>query len=491
MKFMSAEKLALDGITIYAGVMTSGPHKGLRVIGSIIIDFPVYGHFETVPDTVLFGHLPRRFDNLGNCIHFKISGVAYSPSNNGRISPSSEKSVFGPIYDQEGVGSWILARSTGSFESYVCLPGNYNNCEEGDWYFGLAARRNGNYVETVYGRPDLKDSDRYYNYYKYAVTEYNMVNGKLFRRSTGLTSSSPQIMTHEKRPFEAMDLCKGDMYSRLQQAEWYEVDRFNSAPVIHSPRLPHLAPTIVFPDMQVDWGEMAADAYSSVPFFKSNGIAYAKDIANLRQSALSTLNLLTSFSKEGRLAKKAADLFLSFYYGWRLMIGDTEELVSSYKKAASLRSNRCRCTSRRSWEARGASYVATLQCYYKRYAKASGLDAFILDNDLTLTPENLWDLVPFSFVVDWFTNIGNVLEDASNYYNFTQKHEVICTGRSIKATKNVSARCLSSRYAGTIAISFYQRTYTGGPITPTFHFSNSVNPLDHAIEGTALIVSRR
>lgn len=491
MKFMSADILVTDGIGVYGGTMTSGPSTGLRWVGSIIIDFPINGHFESIPDTVSFSQQPRIIENLGNCEHLKVSGVAYCPSNNGPIRPSMARSVFGPTYDQEGVGSDILVRSADSFEAYVCLPGRFNNCPQGDWYFGIAARRVGNCVEMVSGGADLKGSYNYRGFYTFNISEFSVVNGKVFRRSTGYTSSSTQIAIHEKRPFEAIDLCKEELYSLLGQAKWRQVTEYNSAKTVHYPQALSLDPHMVFPDMRVDWGELAADAYSSVPFFKSNGIAYAKDLSDLKQSAQSTLSLLTSLGRGGRLAKKAANLFLSFYYGWRLMIKDSEELVNAYQKVASLRSNRCRCTSQRSWESRGASYTATLQCYYRRYASASKLDQFILDNDLTLTPENIWDLVPFSFVVDWFINIGNVLEDASNYYNFTQKHEVICTGRSIKAVKNTSARCLSSRYAGTVAISYYRRKYTNGPVSPTFHFSNSVNPLDHAIEGTALIVSRR
>lgn len=494
MKFMSAEKLVQSGASIVAGRMTAGPHKGLEVVGSIVIDFPVNGHFEAIPDTISFEQSPKVFDNLGNCKHFKVSGTAYCPSNNGPIRPSSVRSVFGPIYDQEGVGAYILARTTEGHESYVCLPGDYNNCGEGDWYFGLAARRVGNCVEAIFGSADLLGSWRHRGYYEFYVKEFDVINTKLYERSVSIHwwDIATKVRTNEMRPFEAMAKCRDEIYSLLQDAEWYEVEKhIFSAPSFPPPCSLAPSPQIVFPDMRVDWGELAADAYSSVPFFKSNGIAYTKDMINLKRDAADTLSLLTSLAKGGGLAKKAANLFLSFYYGWRLMIKDSEELANAYQKVASLQSDKCRCTSRRTWEAHGATYTATLQCYYRRYAKASKLDQFILDNDLALTPENLWDLVPFSFVVDWFTGIGDILEDASNYHNLVQKHEVICTGRSIKATKNVSARCLSSRYAGNIIISYYHRRYTSGPISPTFHFSNSVNPLDHAIEGTALIVSRQ
>lgn len=492
MKFLTTETLITGGATVIGGTMTSGPHKGCQEYGTIVVDLPINGHFDAISDTILFSQSPKLYNNLGDCTHFKATGTAYCPTNGGIIGPSPGKSVFGPTYSQEGIGSYVLSRTADAFESYVRLPGNFNNCEEGDWYFGLAARRVGNCIESIWGNADLDGSYVYRGYYTFSVVEYDIVNGQWYRRSTGTCYHPDYLTTRQMRPFEAMDSCSEEIYSKLRRSKWYECsDKFYAAVSIPHPSSLNLTPQQVFPDMGVDWGELAADAYSSVPFFKGNGIAYTEDIINLRKDAMSTLSLLTSLAKGGQLAKKAASLFLSFYYGWRLTIKDSEELVSAYEKAASLRSNRCRCTSQRTWVAHDATYMATLQCYYRRYGKASKLDQFIIDNDLALTPENLWDLVPFSFVVDWFTGIGSVLEDASNYFTFVQKHEVICTGRSIKATKCISARQLSSRYAGSINISYYHRKYTSGPISPTFHLSNSVNPLDHAIEGTALIVSRR
>ena len=491
MRFMSASTLVTTGASISGGMMTGGPYKGLQHIGSIVVDVPINGHFETISDTISFTQSPKMFDHFGDCSHFKISGTAYCPSNNGPIGPPYAPSVFGPAYAQEGVGSCILARTTGSHEIYVHLPGQFSYCDTGEWYFALAARRVGNRVEAIWGNADL-EGDRYIyrGFYEFLITEYEELNGVVYQRSTGLQQPI-RLQTQDIRPFDAFEKCKVELYDLLSKAGWEAVRRTYSANSISIPNLTSLSPKQVFPDMRVDWGELAADAYSSVPFFSSNGIAYSKDLIDLKKSATTTLSLLTSLASGGKLATKAANLFLSFYYGWRLMMSDSEELVRAYSKAASLRSNRCKATSRRTWEAHGASYVATLQCFYLRYARSSSLDEFILANDLALTPENLWDLVPFSFVIDWFTGIGNVLEDASNYYNLMQKHEVLCTGRSIKATKHIPAGKLSSRLSGELIITHYERWYTPGPVNPTFHFSNSVNPLDHAVEGTALIVSRR
>lgn len=478
--------------------MTSGPNKGERFAGAILLDVPFDYDMVSIPDNISFSEHPHVFGNLGDVEHFKVTGTVYSPSNNGRIYSSEDVSVFGPVYNQEGIPySNILSRCTDGVQYHVSKSGRFNNNDRGEWYFGIGARREGNYVGLAVGHPDLANGPFNPGHtYSLTLKEFKIEGGTIFTRSTG-DQWPTKLRTSEYTPFEALDNYMETLQSLLSKAEWYALPQRQI--VSAKPRLAgyvegvlqRLNPNAVFPDRGTDWGILAAEAYNSVQFFNSNGIAYAKDFVNLRKDAAKTLNLLKSFGKTGRLASKAANLFLTFYYGWRLTIKDTQELVDAYQTSSKLRSNRCKATSQRSWESHGATYLATFQCYFIRNAFMSGMDRFIYDYDLALTPDNLWDLVPFSFVVDWFTNIGGVLETASDYYNLVQAHEVICTGRSIKAVRHTSGRQLSSQLAGELTFSYYSRSYTEGPYVPTFQFCNSVNPLDHAIEGTALIVSRR
>lgn len=465
--------------------------SGEGFCGTIVVDIPLDPQISSVDDTVTFSQQPRKFSNLGDCEHFKIQGTAYRPSNNGPITPPRRKSVFGQSYNQEGVGQDIIARTTGSYESWPRLYGNFSNNQKGYWRFGIAAERVGNLVYSAIGFPDLEKSWRYDGYYQFYLYEFRSVGKKVQYRQCTITWSTPR--TSLVRPLEALKDYKESLSSLIRSQSWMNWNQVNSLLPVSTNDLYFPSYQAIFPatDMSVRWGELAADAYNSVPFFSSNGIAYTNDLINLKKSASTTLSLIKSLGTTGKAASKIASLFLSYYYGWRLFVKDTQELYGSIGKRSNSSNYFNRATSQRSWSAHGANYLATFQCYYNRYAHASSLDQFVLDNDLALTPENLWDLVPFSFVVDWFTGIGGALEDASNYYTFVQKHEVLCTGRSIKATRSIDAGKLHNGWCGTLTCSYYRRLYTSGAYNPTFHFSNSVNPLDHAIEGTALIVSRR
>ena len=491
MKFVSSAMSVSLTQGLYGGSMASGE----KLAGTLVVDVPLIPQYSYVDDTVSFSQYPRKINHFGDCEHYKITGTVYLPSNNGSMTTSSSRSVFGQIYDQEGVARNIIARTATAYESWPHVYGNYNNNQEGMWVFALAVKRSGNRVFGVTGLPDLQDDTTPWGRYQFSLREFRVEENKVLSRYTVIYSRSgaETPRTSECSPLKALGKYRDLLLTAIEESSWSIWDQVYTMTPVNTQILQLPSVHQVFPpaDLSVKWGELAADAYNSVPFFSSNGIAYAKDLRNLKKSAEQTLSLIKSFGKAGKFANKIANLFLSFYYGWRLFVYDTQELYQSIEKRNRSLDYLNRATSQRKWEAHGATYLATFQCYYYRYANATKLDQFILDYDLALTPENIWDLIPFSFVVDWFTGIGQALETASSNYTFMQMHEVLCSGRSIKAIKNVNASKLHPGWQGTIKFSYYNRSYIPAAYRPTFSFSNSVNPLDHLIEGTALIVSRR
>lgn len=482
-------------VSILEGACGGFTDSGLENCGTIVVDVPLIPQISYVEDTVFFSQQPRKIHKFGDCEHFKIQGAAYRPTNNGRITPHPYKTVFGPTYDQEGVGQCIIARTAGSYESYVHIHDSFNGVR-GTWYFARAVERTGNLVYGVVGHHDLYGNKNHDGHYQFFLDEFRLRGGIVEYRSTKVVwySNAPTPRTSSERPLKALESYKEQLLNQIRWEKWYQWydGVFSFAPVSSNDvQFPNYRAIFPACDMQVHWGDLAAEAYNSVPFFSGNGIAYTNDLLNLKKSAGKTLSLITSLGKAGRYANKIANLFLSYYYGWRLFVKDTQELYSSIEKRSRSHDYLNRAASQRRWSAHGADYLATFQCFYNRHAHSTSLDRFIIDNDLALTPENLWDLVPFSFVVDWFIGVGAALESASNYYTFTQKHEILCTGRSIKATKDISASQLHCGWQGTLKCSYYRRFYVEGALSPTFFFSNSVNPLDHVVEGSALIVSRR
>lgn len=108
--------------------------------------------------------------------------------------------------------------------------------------------------------------------------------------------------------------------------------------------------------------------------------------------------------------------------------------------------------------------------------------------DLDLSLGNTWDLIPFSFVIDWFVNVSDCLEAIDANYVMTQRHKIICTGRSVKCIRMAQG---PRGFAGSVYYSWYTRNYTRDIVSPALSLELNSNPLNHFIEGTALIVSKR
>lgn len=241
------------------------------------------------------------------------------------------------------------------------------------------------------------------------------------------------------------------------------------------------------------WGRMAREAYENVGLWDGNGIALVKDLRDLKSSAASTVKTVKALKGKGKLAL-VAKLFLSFHYGWKLLASDLSDLcqaISDYQRRSS--PSRVQATEsvvdRRGWV---TDY--RYQCYYDLLGRVQ-VDAQTLMSmlDLNLTLENMWDLVPYSFVVDWFVDISDLCASIDDYFMFTQQHDVIAAGCSQKTTGWPSPDILSMRGLwGDLQYSYYSRTYSSDPVEPLYELHSNLSTLpNHIVEAGALIVSRR
>lgn len=194
--------------------------------------------------------------------------------------------------------------------------------------------------------------------------------------------------------------------------------------------------------------------------------------------------------------KGAASAWLAVHYGFKLALLDTNELVSVLQEQSLRNTRQSKCQASTNYiTSRGVRYVARYQVFYNQYAKVQSLlEELQLQSDAVLTAENLWDMVPYSFIIDWFVNVGEVLTSLDNYASLTQNHDVICCGRSIKGEADLrpSQIGLDDRfYCNGAKVSYYARRYERTLLYPSFLPSVTVNPFNHLVEGAALVVSRK
>lgn len=133
-------------------------------------------------------------------------------------------------------------------------------------------------------------------------------------------------------------------------------------------------------------------------------------------------------------AKATANSWLEYRYGWKPLIMDIDTIVqASYKKLAHCGKRRLvarvgdayACDLRGTWTD-ATSYVGTKTSGSKSYSRSSKVGVGVLYDIAPQTgkqalqailgvrprdiPATVWELVPYSFVVDWFVNVGDWIQ---------------------------------------------------------------------------------
>ena len=173
----------------------------------------------------------------------------------------------------------------------------------------------------------------------------------------------------------------------------------------------------LFDELETAHSDVSQSICENAQCVDVNSLAYIKDIVELSAAVRSgNFSTLTSMLNSKSALKGASKALLSSEYGVRLTVKDTREIMKSLKKSFSNR-NRYKI-------GRGACSFSTECKFMKKTIKFSteehykcvydswdrslrGIIRNLYNADLALTLDNTWDLVPFSFVVDWFLPIGD------------------------------------------------------------------------------------
>lgn len=208
-----------------------------------------------------------------------------------------------------------------------------------------------------------------------------------------------------------------------------------------------------------------------------------------------------------------ADNWLAMQYGWKPLLRDIDgtcrslaEFVQSNPMVRSVRSSatdtefvRVILTHPSTGIAVGDAFRRSVTtCKFKmRYRVASELTAFLAQTGFT-NPVNLaWEVLPFSFVADWFLPLGPYFENMSNFDGLE-----FVDGCQTLFTRTNKMRSLF--YSGTPQFPWYYEEYFGGwqreevlldrtalSSFPTLTFPQFKSPFDshnqHILNGLALI----
>lgn len=233
-------------------------------------------------------------------------------------------------------------------------------------------------------------------------------------------------------------------------------------------------------------GELSYKCIKRFTTFNGNGLAYSKDILTFSKFVKSALKALKGAVE---LSPKAiADIYLAYHYGIRLMIADTKKLVKAVERYAGTDTHRFELM-------RESTVYDSIQVCYSLYRNPVPLElssfmSVLNEFDLLPTPSNVWDFIPYSFVVDWFFTVQERLERLEACSEITRT-PLIYQGVSLRWRKQVEI-IENLGVSGDLFENYYTRKYDRNfPSIPVDTGNPSIeSSFSHWLEGAALVIQR-
>lgn len=164
------------------------------------------------------------------------------------------------------------------------------------------------------------------------------------------------------------------------------------------------------------------DAWERLPNAACNTMANILEAIGTIKTAIESLH--NPVKAVGEFAKDLADprnAWLAYRYQYSTTKLDVEEYVSLWRRLRKLK-NMCKHASVRvygTFDDETGSYTCSCRVMVSAILP-DGLDDLLSMCGLRVNASNLWDMVPYSFVVDWFIKLGSILEAFENWtYSMT------------------------------------------------------------------------
>lgn len=182
-----------------------------------------------------------------------------------------------------------------------------------------------------------------------------------------------------------------------------------------------------------------------------------------------------------RNIKSVSDLYLWWKYSYKTTKMDIESYVEWFRQLAKQEADPTNGSHYSLTYMLSRNDVVRYNIYLTPYS-IGVLEALGLDINFV----NTWDLVPFSFVVDWFISVEKTLKSL-DVADLESKIHLISLLTSRKVTQRYFPET-NCNFAGDLTSSYYQRTISASLPRDVcdLHFNN---PSSHLLDGTSLFIS--
>lgn len=248
----------------------------------------------------------------------------------------------------------------------------------------------------------------------------------------------------------------------------------------------------VFPIEPQHFGELAFKASEKLNANSVNMIAFLKDLRRPQELIPKLKNL-----KRLKLLKGLSDNYLTVKYGILPTIDDLKSIVESFKKIKPYIDKNGFSTYSAGFT--DSKVIGDITFKLEQHIKLAIADEdsafydFIERMESTgFAPnfENLWDLVPYSFVIDWFVDFGDFLERIDTRLRLARLPIRYVTS-SIKRTATWELKpTLEFPYVGSIELAHYQRWVSDQCPAPPLFLETTFQDFSHWLEAGALLIQR-
>jgi len=246
-------------------------------------------------------------------------------------------------------------------------------------------------------------------------------------------------------------------------------------------------------DLKYTWGGLAQSAADQLDYCSVNVIAFLRELRDWR----------TLIPKLGKILspKTWSDWYLSYRYGLTLTVKDTKAIVQSLQDSFSESIHSMNLKPKIIYAAQSKASIVGIRAVESTYRYKVICDRYpstvmnivreLKQWGLYPTLLNAWDMIPYSFVVDWFVSFDDLFKELDARI-FWQYINVLSVCRSQKHTTVLSGKDLLPNYfvTGDVNLTIYWREIRRHMDLPPITLDTPSGFRNYA-ELTALIVQRR
>lgn len=244
-----------------------------------------------------------------------------------------------------------------------------------------------------------------------------------------------------------------------------------------------------FPIPDKHFGDLAMDASKKAQANSVNMIAFFKDLRHPTEMIPKLRNLSS--------LKGLADNVLTVDYGILPTVSDLKTIWQAFQKIRPF-------IDSNGFSVYNADHRESKRVDLVNYSLEQHIKLAIDDEDSEIlrlataidswgfapTLENLWDLVPYSFVVDWFVDVGGLLERIDTGLRLAMKNiRYVTMSRKTTVSGKFPANNLAP-IVGKLEWVHYHRWVSDQCPVPPLSLSTTFQDFDHWLESGALIAQR-